>query len=80
MSEKRTAFLVTAAIVCPMCAVCILGPAGLFAFFGSATAWLSALGILGGVVVGSATAALCFLAIKTVRTKTRQKTYASNPN
>ena len=78
MSEKRTAFLVTAAIVCPMCAVCILGPAGLFAFFGSATAWLSALGILGGVVVGSATAA--FLAIKTVRTKTRQKTYASNPN
>ena len=78
MSEKPIAFLATAAIVCPICAFCILGPAGFFAFFGSATAWFSDLGILGSVVVGSVTAALCFLAVRTVRSKTQRKTCASN--
>ncbi len=42
MGEKIIAILVAAAVIAPLCAVCILGPV----FFGSAVAWL--LGWIGG--------------------------------
>ena len=40
MSEKLVAGLVTAAVVAPLCAVCILGPAVLASIFAGITGWL----------------------------------------
>ena len=40
MSEKLVAGLVTAAVVAPLCAVCILGPALLASMFAGGLGWL----------------------------------------
>jgi hypothetical protein len=40
MGEKLVAGLVTAAVVAPICAVCVLGPAVLASIFAGITGWL----------------------------------------
>jgi hypothetical protein len=40
MDEKLVAGFVTAAVVAPVCALCILGPAALASIFAGVAAWL----------------------------------------
>ncbi len=54
MGEKFTAWFVTAALITPVCAVCILGPAVLVSIFAGIAGWfggLSAITTLGLVLV-----------------------------
>ncbi len=43
MGEKFTAWLVTAAVIAPVCAVCILGPAVMVSIFAGAAGWFGGL-------------------------------------
>lgn len=43
MSEKLLAGVVAAAVIAPLCATCILGPALLASFFTGITAWFGGL-------------------------------------
>ncbi len=53
MSDKPVAALVTAAVVAPLCAVCILGPAFLGSALAGATGWFGGLGpvVTGGLAM-----------------------------
>jgi hypothetical protein len=44
MSEKLTAWLVTAAVIAPVCAACILGPAAIVSIFAGVVGWFGGLG------------------------------------
>ncbi len=59
MSEKLIAGLVTAAVITPVCAVCVLGPAVLASIFAGVTGWLGGFGpvVTAGLVLVAGTAA-----------------------
>lgn len=44
MGEKLTAWFVTAAVIAPVCAACILGPAVFVSIFAGIAAWFGDLG------------------------------------
>lgn len=60
MSEKLLAGLATAAVVAPLCSVCILGPAVMASVFTGAVAWFSGFDTLlvAGLVVLAGVGAL----------------------
>lgn len=43
MGEKFTAWLVTAAVIAPVCAACILGPAVIVSIFAGVVGWFGGL-------------------------------------
>ena len=43
MGEKFTAWLVTTAVIAPVCAACILGPAVIVSIFAGAVGWFGGL-------------------------------------
>ena len=52
MGEKFFAGLVAAAVIAPLCAVCILGPAVLTSIFTGIAAWLGGFDLVGTAVLG----------------------------
>lgn len=62
MSEKPLAAVMTALVVAPLCAVCVLGPALLVSMIAGFRGWLSGTGIL--VVITLIAAAIFVLALK----------------
>jgi membrane protein implicated in regulation of membrane protease activity len=44
MGEKLTAWIVTAAVIAPLCAACILGPAVFVSIFAGVVGWFGGLG------------------------------------
>lgn len=46
MNEKLAAWLVTAAVIAPACAACILGPAVIASIFAGVAGWLGGLGAI----------------------------------
>lgn len=59
MNEKLIAGLVTAAVIAPVCAVCVLGPVVLASIFAGVTGWLGGFGpvVTAGLVLVAGTAA-----------------------
>lgn len=51
MGEKLVAGIVTAAVISPICAVCILGPAAIGSLFAGAFGWLGGFGPLGTIAL-----------------------------
>ncbi len=51
MSEKLLAGIVAAAVISPICAVCILGPAVIGSLFAGAFGWLGGFGPLGTIAL-----------------------------
>lgn len=47
MGEKLTAWFVTAALIAPVCAVCVLGPAVIASMFAGVVGWFGGLGAIG---------------------------------
>lgn len=58
MSEKLMAGVITAAIIAPICSVCILGTAALGGFLGSMAAWIGGFGPFATTGIIIATAAI----------------------
>lgn len=52
MREKLFAGLVAAAVIAPLCALCVLGPAVLISIFTGITAWLGGFDFVGTAVLG----------------------------
>jgi len=60
MSEKLVAGLVTAAVISPICAVCVLGPAAFGSLFAGAFGWLGGFGPLTTLALMIAAGALVY--------------------
>ena len=58
MDEKLTVAIVGAAVIVPICAVCILGPAAIVALFAGAVGWLGGFGPLATVALMIAAGAM----------------------
>ena len=69
MSEKLAVGIVSAVMISPICAVCILGPAAIGSLFAGAAGWLGGFGPLATVALMIATGALVIRHI--LRKKTR---------
>ena len=53
MSDKPVAMLVTAAVVAPICALCVVGPAFLFSWLGGLVGGLDPVVATGLAIVGA---------------------------
>lgn len=60
MGEKLVAGIVTAAVISPICAVCVLGPAAIGSLFAGALGWLGGFGPLATLALMIATGALVY--------------------
>ena len=69
MSEKLAVVIVSAAVISPICAVCILGPAAIGSLFAGAVGWLGGFGPLATVALMIAAGALVYRQILQRRTR-----------
>ena len=60
MGEKLLAGIVTAAVVSPICVVCVLGPAAIGSLFAGAFGWLGGFGPLATIALMIAAGALVY--------------------
>ena len=60
MGEKLVAGVVTAAVISPICAVCVLGPAAIGSLFAGAFGWLGGFGPLATIALMIAAGALVY--------------------
>lgn len=60
MGEKLVAGLVTAAVISPICAVCVLGPAAIGSLFAGIFGWLGGFGPLATIALMIAAGALVY--------------------
>ncbi len=64
MSDRITAGLVTFAAILPLCAVCVLGPAAVWAMLGGFVAWLGGFGVVPAMLAAAGGAALVYLLLR----------------
>ncbi len=60
MGEKLVAGIVTSAVILPICAVCVLGPAAIGSLFAGAFGWLGGFGPLATLALMIAVGALVY--------------------
>ncbi len=60
MGEKLAAVIVGAAVISPICAVCILGPAAIGSLFAGAVGWIGGFGPLATVALMIAAGVLVY--------------------
>ena len=60
MSDKLVAGIITAAVISPICVVCILGPAAIGTLFAGAFGWIGGFGPLATIALMIAAGALLY--------------------
>ncbi len=69
MGEKLAVVIVSAAVISPICAVCILGPAAIGSLFAGAVGWLGGFGPLATAALMIAAGAFVYRHILRRRTR-----------